>query len=94
MRAEKEAKPAVVLRGIVSDGRGIPRPHMRVAHDGRDIGEITSGTFSPTRRQGVGLALLDASIVDGDTVSVDVRGRSEAFTVTKPPFVTPGVRQS
>jgi aminomethyltransferase len=53
------------------------------------IGEVTSGTFSPTRKVGVALALLDPGVSDGDEVLVDVRGRHEAFLVTKPPFVTP-----
>ncbi len=56
---------------------------------GEPVGEITSGTFSPTRKAGVALALLDASVSDGEEVSVDVRGRDERFVVTKPPFVTP-----
>ncbi len=91
--AQKEAGPNRLLRGLVANGRGIPRPRMSVASgDGVRLGEVTSGTFSPTRRLGVGLALLDASVRDGDEVHVDVRGRRESFTVTKPPFVTPGVR--
>jgi aminomethyltransferase len=56
------------------------------------VGEITSGTFSPTRRIGVGLALISAQVTDGAEVSVDVRGRREVFTVTRPPFVETGVR--
>jgi len=43
---------------------------------------------------GVGLALISTDIAEGAEVSVDVRGRREVFTVTKPPFVTPGVRES
>jgi aminomethyltransferase len=92
LRAEREAKPRRLLRGVVADGRGIPRPHMQVtASSGEAVGEVTSGTFSPTLRKGVGLALLSREISDGDEVYVDVRGRSEAFTVTKPPFVNPDV---
>jgi len=91
-RAERAEKPRRVLRGLVSSGRGIPRPHMRVASTGGDpAGEVTSGTFSPTLRKGVGLALLSADVSDGDEVYVDVRGRREPFTVTKPPFVKPDV---
>ncbi|HET7173701.1 MAG TPA: glycine cleavage system aminomethyltransferase GcvT [Nocardioidaceae bacterium] len=91
--AERSAKPARLLRGLVAVGRGIPRPHMSVSTpDGSPVGLVTSGTFSPTRRQGVGLALLDRAVHDGDEVHVDVRGRAEPFKVTKPPFVTPGVR--
>ncbi len=92
--AEREAGPKRRLRGIVANGRGIPRPGMRVllAAD-VPVGEVTSGTFSPTLKKGVGMALLASQVTDGAEVSVDVRGRSEVFTVTKPPFVTPGVRE-
>ena len=95
LAAEKAAGPARVLRGLVASGRGIPRPGMRVllAAD-VPVGEITSGTFSPSLRKGVGLALIDSQVTDGAEVSVDVRGRREVFVVTKPPFVTPGVRES
>ncbi|MCW2830634.1 MAG: gcvT [Aeromicrobium sp.] len=83
------------LRGLLAQGRGIPRPGMTVLDaDGRVLGEVTSGTFSPTLRQGVALALLDQSVEDGATVVVDVRGRSEAFTITKPPFVRPSTKES
>ena len=57
------------------------------------MGEVTSGTFSPTRKIGVALALVDPSVVDGDEVSIDVRGRALAAVVTKPPFVEVQVRE-
>jgi aminomethyltransferase len=95
LEAEKEAGPAVLLRGLVASGRGIARPHMSVLM-ARDlpIGEITSGTFSPTLKKGVALALINAQIADGAEVTVDVRGRPEIFVVTKPPFVQPDVREA
>ncbi|MGZ6804316.1 MAG: glycine cleavage T C-terminal barrel domain-containing protein, partial [Nocardioidaceae bacterium] len=93
LSAEKEQGPARLLRGLVASGRGIPRPGMSV-HLAADVpvGEVTSGTFSPTLRKGVGLALVAAQVTEGAEVSVDVRGRREVFVVTKPPFVTPTVR--
>ena len=93
--AEREVGPRRLLRGLVANGRGIPRPGMRVllAAD-VPVGEVTSGTFSPTLRKGVGMALVASQVTDGAEVSVDVRGRREIFTVTKPPFVTPGVRET
>jgi aminomethyltransferase len=60
--------------------------------DGVAVGEMTSGTFSPTLKQGVGLALIDSTIAEGAEVVVDVRGRQARFTVTKPPFVPSHVR--
>jgi aminomethyltransferase len=91
--AERAAGPRRRLRGLVAAERAIPRPEMQVmTADGAAVGEMTSGTFSPTLKQGIGLALLDPSISDGDEVVVDVRGRQARFTVTKPPFVPPHVR--
>lgn len=94
LRAEKAAGPARILRGLRAVGRGIPRPAMAVRDaDGQPVGEVTSGTFSPTLRTGIALALIEARVGWDDQVSVDIRGRSEPFRVTKPPFVTPGVRE-
>ncbi|GAA1793058.1 glycine cleavage system aminomethyltransferase GcvT [Planosporangium flavigriseum] len=92
--AEKEAGPRRVLWGLESLDRGIPRAHMAVLRGDETVGEITSGTFSPTRRVGIALALLDtaAGLGAGSEVEVDVRGRSSRMKVVKPPFVRPGVR--
>ncbi|MGH3521823.1 MAG: glycine cleavage T C-terminal barrel domain-containing protein, partial [Mycobacterium sp.] len=56
------------------------------------VGEVTSGTFSPTKKVGIGLALLAPSVGEGDEVAVDVRGRPAAVRVVKPPFVESHVR--
>ena len=88
--AEKAAGPARILRGLVGLERGIPRADMQVLDgDQAPIGVVTSGTFSPTRKVGIALALLDPAVADGTEVLVDVRGRTQRFEVTKPPFVTP-----
>ncbi|MFM8239001.1 MAG: glycine cleavage T C-terminal barrel domain-containing protein, partial [Actinomycetota bacterium] len=85
--AEKAAGPRRVLRGLLAQERAIPRGGMTVTRDGAVVGELTSGTFSPTLKQGIGLALLDPSVAEGDEVLVDVRGRQARFVVTRPPFV-------
>jgi aminomethyltransferase len=91
--AEKEQGPARLLRGLVATGRGIPRPGMRVLLTADvPLGQVTSGTFSPTLRTGIGLALIASQVTEGAEVSVDVRGRREVFTVTRPPFVRTDVR--
>jgi aminomethyltransferase len=92
--AERKAGPARLLRGIGALGRGIPRPGMVVTVDGSAAGQVTSGTFSPTLRKGIGLALLPPDVVDGIRVEVEVRGRSEAFEVVRPPFVRPSTREA
>ncbi|WP_372735571.1 glycine cleavage system aminomethyltransferase GcvT [Nocardioides sp.] len=93
--AEKEAGPERVLRGIIATGRGIPRPHMSVSlTQDLMVGEVTSGTFSPTLRKGVGLALVSAQVAPDAEVGVDVRGRREIFQIVKPPFVEPSTSES
>ncbi|MFZ2238743.1 MAG: glycine cleavage T C-terminal barrel domain-containing protein, partial [Gordonia amarae] len=53
------------------------------------IGTCTSGTFSPTLKQGIALALLDTAsgVKKGDEVAIDVRGRALACEVVIAPFV-------
>ncbi|HZA15280.1 MAG TPA: glycine cleavage T C-terminal barrel domain-containing protein, partial [Pseudonocardiaceae bacterium] len=91
--AEKERGPARRRRGLRATGRGVPRPHMTVRSvDGVALGETTSGTFSPTLHTGIALALLDPAVEPGDTVEIDVRGRSLPCAVVKLPFVESHVR--
>jgi len=96
--AQREAGPKRRLRGLISIERGIPRAHMHVfAVDnielaGDAVGDITSGTFSPTLKQGIALALLNADIEVGSEVLVDVRGKAIRFGVVKLPFVNSSVR--
>jgi aminomethyltransferase len=88
LTAEREAGARRLLWGLEGLERAIPRPHMAVtASDGTPLGEVTSGTFSPTKKVGIALALLDRSTAEGDEVALDVRGRSARFRVVKPPFV-------
>ncbi len=75
--------------------RGIPRVGMvvRQAPDCEAVlGKTTSGTFSPTLKEGIALALLDSDVEIGDEVSVDVRGRACRAVVVKLPFVNASPR--
>jgi aminomethyltransferase len=93
--AEKEAGPARLLWGLRASGRGIPRPGMAVLDaDGGRVGDVTSGTFSPSLRTGIALALLDTAsgVGEGSELAVDVRGRPQTVQVVRPPFVPSHVR--
>jgi aminomethyltransferase len=95
---EKSEGPRRILWGLKQVDRAIPRPHMSVyasadpAAADEAVGEVTSGTFSPTLKVGIALALLPPSTAEGDVVYLDVRGRRAGFTVVKPPFVQPSTR--
>lgn len=92
--AEKEAGPSRRLWGLRATGRGVPRADLSVLDGpgGDKIGVTTSGTFSPTLKVGIALALIDSSagVAKGDTVVIDVRGRALECEVVLPPFVTAG----
>ena len=76
--------------GLVTEGRRhIPRAHCAVLDDEARIGEVTSGTFSPTIEHGIALAYLSPGerFEPGTEVQIDVRGRIGPARVVKPPFV-------
>lgn len=88
LEAQKAAKDYRLTWGLLVTGRGIPRSHCEVKNAAGDvIGEVTSGTMSPTLKQGIALALLDRDAAEGDEVVIDVRGRAVEAKVVKPPFV-------
>jgi aminomethyltransferase len=77
------------LWGLRMTGKLIPRAHYPVLAGDEPAGETTSGTFSPTLRQGIALAYLQPRerFSPGDRVQVDVRGRRGEAEVVRPPFV-------
>jgi aminomethyltransferase len=89
VRQKEEGVPAR-LRALRMKGKLIPRAHYPVLDErGEQIGETTSGTFSPTLRTGIALAYLAPADRHGpgDRVEVDVRGRRGEAEIVKPPFV-------
>jgi aminomethyltransferase len=83
---------AVLRRGMqVMDGPGAPDQPLRTAEL---IGELTSGTFSPTLGTGIGLALITGEWAPGTQLFVDARGRKVPCDVVKPPFVNRNPREA
>ena len=90
---QREAKSHTKLRALVSQDRGIPRAGMQIKNSKGDVvGEVTSGTFSPTLKKGIALALVNPEYKVGDELIVDVRGRESVSVITKLPLVTSNVR--
>ena len=93
LRTEKERGPHRILRGLQSTDRGIPRAGMDVKNsEGKVVGIVTSGTFSPSLKQGIALALVEPTYLVGDSLTVDVRGRDSIATVVALPMVESHVR--
>jgi aminomethyltransferase len=85
--AERERGVARRLRGLSVEGRRPPRAGQVVRLDGRPVGEVTSGNFSPTLGHGIALAFLPPDVEEGLAVAIDVRGDDVAALVVRTPFV-------
>lgn len=87
LEAEKAAGVQQKWVGLVLEGKGVLRNHMRVICEAGE-GEITSGSFSPTLGLAIALARVPAAC--GDHCSVDIRGKLQPAKVVKPVFVRHG----
>ncbi len=86
-RADGPQRRLVALR--MDEERAVPRPGCPIIDGGAVVGEVTSGTFSPTLQRGIGLGYVPAALAEPDTaIAVDVRGRTlAAHTARKPLYV-------
>lgn len=88
---QKEEGPERRLKGFVMIDKGIPRQHYEVVDaEGNQIGEVTSGTMSPSLKQGIGLCYLQKGYWKADTeIFIRIRNRDLKAKVTALPFYKP-----
>ncbi|MEX2488300.1 MAG: glycine cleavage system aminomethyltransferase GcvT [Pseudomonadales bacterium] len=75
------------LTGLVMTERGVLRGHYPVWSDNQEIGEVTSGAFSPTLQHAIALARIR---VPAGNLEVEIRGKRVPVEMVKPPFVRNG----
>lgn len=72
------------LMGLIMSGRMVPRQGCLVTESDTQIGEVTSGTFSPSRGAGLGMAYIaTAKATVGRSVLVQIRGSSYVATLVR-----------
>lgn len=87
LKQQKEQGAPRKLVGIEMIDRGIPRTHYPVFVGDQQIGEVTTGTQSPTLKKNVGLALVKSEYSALDTeVEVEIRGKRLKAKVVATPF--------
>ena len=74
------------LAGLELEGRRIARQGAPVNKGGRAVGEVTSGTFSPTLQKSIAMAFIDPSLGEGAEVEVDLKGTISPAKVVRLPF--------
>ncbi|MFK7899413.1 MAG: glycine cleavage system aminomethyltransferase GcvT [Cyclobacteriaceae bacterium] len=88
LQKQKEAGLSRKLVGIKVVGKGIPRKDYAVTKDGNKVGVVTSGSFSPSLKEGIALAYIETEFSKIGTELTLVQGRREiAVEVVKTPFV-------
>ena len=89
VRQRDEGLPSLLRGMVTADRRHIPRAHQPVLAEGRSVGEVTSGTFSPLRGCGIAMGYLSPAdaFEPGSRVEIDIRGRTAPATIVKTPFV-------
>jgi len=86
---EKRHDPALKkLVGLVLEGPGVLRGHQRVFLNDVQVGEITSGSFSPSLKKGIAFARVSGDVQDH--CQVEVRSKHLSARIVKPPFVRHG----
>jgi aminomethyltransferase len=87
IEAARQNPELPVRVGLEPTGRRAAREHYAVLADGKSIGQITSGTFSPTLQKPIAMAYVPPSYAEiGTELAVDIRGTSEPARVVKLPF--------
>jgi aminomethyltransferase len=95
LEKQKEAGNSRKLVGIRLLGRGVLRPHYRVLNNGAPVGELTSGTFSPSLNTGIGLCYVSSEYAEpGTNLEVEIRKLSVPAEVVKPPFLPTQVKKN
>jgi aminomethyltransferase len=87
LRKIAEEGPRQKLVGLELEGRRIARQGTPVMKDGKPVGEVTSGTFSPTLQKSIAMAFVDAgNTAEGTTLDADLKGTMNPAKVVKLPF--------
>jgi aminomethyltransferase len=84
---QKTEKPQRRLVCLEMVGKAVPRKGYDLCDEGKVIGRVTSGTFSPSLREPIALGYVPSEkSKPGSEVSIDVRGTMYPAVVVKPPF--------
>jgi aminomethyltransferase len=87
LAAVKRDGPRRVRIGLELASKRVPREHYRIFADGRAIGEVTSGTFSPTLQKPIAMGYVPPQYAGiGSELQIDIRGAKEPTRVVKLPF--------
>ena len=88
LKDQKERTPQRKLVGFELEDRGIPRQGYDIVDgNGKTVGNVTSGTMSPSLKKGIGMGYVPAVMADpGTRIHIQIRKNAVPATVVKLPF--------
>ncbi|MBN2541610.1 glycine cleavage system aminomethyltransferase GcvT [bacterium] len=85
-----DKKTAGIKRRLVAfelKERGFPRQHYKIFKNGSEVGEVTSGTFSPSLNKGIGMGYVPREMASEDNpIQIQIRDNFLEAVIVKPPF--------
>jgi aminomethyltransferase len=86
-RRVREQGPGEILEAFVITGAGIPRQGNPILSGDEQVGEVTSGTMSPSLEAGIGMGYVRSDLAEpGTTIEIDVRGKRRAAEIRQRPL--------
>lgn len=75
------------LVGFETLERGIPRTGYEIAYEGNIVGQVTSGTMSPSLNKGIGMGYVPVALAQpGQEIDIMIRNKPIKSRVVRPPF--------
>ena len=85
--ARIKESPSRKLVGLVTEGKRVPRQGYSLFHDGAEVGDVCSGSVSPTVGKNIGTGYLPLALAEaGTVVEMDIRGKRQECQVVDLPF--------
>jgi aminomethyltransferase len=89
MKKQIEAGVSKTLVGFEMGKGPAPRHGYKIFKDGKEVGEVTSGTMAPTLKKNIGLGYVPPALsAIGSEFDVEIRGKNYPATVIETPFYT------
>jgi aminomethyltransferase len=91
---QKLEGPDYLLAGFEMIDKGVPRAEYTVVHDGVEVGDVTTGMYSPTTKRYLGMAYVPRAVAAPDTeIEIVIRDTPKRAKIVRRPFYVPAYRR-
>ena len=80
--------------GVLLEGKGVIRESYPVFKEGKKIGYVTSGTYSPSLKRSIGIVLVENNLKIKDTVEIEIRQHLHLAQIVSLPFLSSIIKRA